>query len=59
TLVYINAGRELAKIESAKDIASPTLIFSFVLLSIFPLVIRKVLTHLRKRREQGSGNGRL
>jgi uncharacterized membrane protein YdjX (TVP38/TMEM64 family) len=57
TMVYVNAGRELAKIESLKDIASPSLILSFVLLSIFPIVIRKTLTWLRKRREQGGDNG--
>lgn len=57
TMVYVNAGRELAKIESLKDIASPSLILSFVLLSIFPIVIKKTLTWLQKRREQGGGNG--
>ena len=57
TMVYVNAGRELAKIESLSDIASPSLILSFVLLSIFPIVIRKTLTWLQKRREQGGGDG--
>ncbi len=57
TMVYVNAGRELAKIESLRDIASPSLVFSFVLLSIFPILIRKTLTFLQKRGTRGGGNG--
>lgn len=57
TMVYVNAGRELARIESLKDIASPTLILSFVLLSIFPLLIKKALALLNRRRSQGGTNG--
>ncbi|MEC8981228.1 MAG: VTT domain-containing protein [SAR324 cluster bacterium] len=43
TLVYINAGSELAKIEAIGDILSPTLIGSFVLLGIFPLLVKKLI----------------
>ena len=49
TLVYINAGSELAKIESLGDILSPTLIGSFVLLGIFPLLVKKILAFIAKR----------
>ena len=52
TLVYINAGSELAKIESLSDILSPTLIGSFVLLGTFPLVVKKMLTFIAKRRRK-------
>ena len=38
TIVYVNAGTQIAKIEQLKDIASPALILSFVLLGIFPLL---------------------
>ena len=44
TLVYINAGSELGKIHSISDILSPTLIGSFVLLGIFPLLVKKSLS---------------
>ena len=50
TLVYINAGSELAKIESLSDILSPTLIGSFVLLGTFPLLVKKMLAFIAKRR---------
>jgi uncharacterized membrane protein YdjX (TVP38/TMEM64 family) len=49
TIIYVNAGRELAKIESLKDIFSPGMIISFALLGIFPLVARKTV-NLYKRR---------
>jgi len=36
TIVYVNAGTEIAKIESLRGILSPGLIVSFTLLGIFP-----------------------
>ena len=50
TLVYINAGSELAKIESLGDILSPTLIGSFVLLGIFPLLVKKIISIIETKR---------
>ena len=43
TIVYVNAGKELAKIESFAGILSPSIIFSFILLGVFPLIIKKVM----------------
>ncbi len=43
TAVFVNAGTELGKIESVSDILSPGLIFSFVLLGIFPLIAKKII----------------
>ena len=43
TLVYVNAGSELGKIQSIDDILSLQLIISFVLLGIFPLLVKKIL----------------
>ena len=51
TLVYINAGSEIAKIESLGEILSPTLIGSFVLLGIFPLFVKKILVFIKKNKE--------
>jgi pyruvate/2-oxoglutarate dehydrogenase complex dihydrolipoamide dehydrogenase (E3) component/uncharacterized membrane protein YdjX (TVP38/TMEM64 family) len=50
TLVYVNAGTQLANIESLSGIVSPGLLFSFVLLGIFPLIAKKVvgLVHRNK-----------
>lgn len=44
TIVYVNAGKELSKIESLSGILSPGLIISFVLLGLFPLIVRKGLS---------------
>ena len=54
TLVYINAGSEIAKIESLGEILSPTLIGSFVLLGTFPLLIKKMLAFIEKRRKKNN-----
>jgi pyruvate/2-oxoglutarate dehydrogenase complex dihydrolipoamide dehydrogenase (E3) component/uncharacterized membrane protein YdjX (TVP38/TMEM64 family) len=50
TIVYINAGTQLAKIESAKGILSPGLIGSFVLLGVFPLVAKKIIDVIKARK---------
>jgi uncharacterized membrane protein YdjX (TVP38/TMEM64 family) len=50
TMVYVNAGKELARIDSLKGILSPGLIVSFALLGIFPIVVKKLLTLYKKRR---------
>ncbi|OCC16019.1 putative membrane protein [Dissulfuribacter thermophilus] len=50
TIVYVNAGTELAKIESLGDIMSPRLIISFALLGLFPLIAKKVLTYIKNKR---------
>ncbi len=43
TVVYVNAGTQLGRLESATDILSPALIGSFVLLGVFPLLAKKSL----------------
>ena len=43
TVVYVNAGTQLAQIESLRGILSPGLIASFTLLGIFPLIAKKVV----------------
>jgi len=50
TIVYVNAGKELAKIESLSGILSPGLIISFAALGIFPLAAKKILSLYRKKR---------
>ena len=49
TFVYVNAGVQLAQIESLKDIISPALLGSFALLAIFPLIAKKVLDWYKAR----------
>ena len=50
TVVYVNAGTQLAKIDSLRGILSPGLIASFVLLGVFPLVAKKIAGAVRARR---------
>lgn len=50
TLVYVNAGTELARIDSPSGILSPGLIGSFLLLAIFPFVARRVLEAVKARK---------
>ncbi len=50
TLVYVNAGTQLAAIDSLHGILSPGLLASFALLGIFPLVAKKSIAIIRRRR---------
>ncbi len=47
TLVFVNAGTQLAKIDSLAGILSPGLIFSFALLGIFPLIAKKIVEMIK------------
>ena len=49
TLVYVNAGTQLARIESVRGIVSPGLLASLVLLGVFPLAARKFIEALQAR----------
>jgi len=51
TIVYVNAGTQLASIDSVGDIASPVLIGSFVALGLLPIASKYALGFLRQRRE--------
>ncbi len=53
TIVYVNAGTQLAKIDSLGSILSPALIASFVLLGIFPLISKKIIDALKARKALG------
>ena len=50
TLVYVNAGTQIAKIESLKGILSPELIISFTLLGIFPLIAKWIVNAIKARK---------
>ncbi|MDD2341934.1 MAG: FAD-dependent oxidoreductase [Tolumonas sp.] len=50
TVVYVNAGTQLAKITGLSDIASPGLLFSFALLGLFPLLVKRFTHFLQQRR---------
>jgi pyruvate/2-oxoglutarate dehydrogenase complex dihydrolipoamide dehydrogenase (E3) component/uncharacterized membrane protein YdjX (TVP38/TMEM64 family) len=50
TAVYVNAGTQLASIQSLRDVASPGLLGAFVLLGLFPLVARAILNFITQRK---------
>ena len=50
TLVYVNAGTQLAQIDSLQGILSPALLGSFVLLGVFPLIAKWIVGLLQKRK---------
>lgn len=50
TVVYVNAGTQIAQIESIDGILSPGLILSFVLLGIFPWLTRQLIRVIKTRR---------
>jgi len=50
TAVYVNAGTQLAAIDSLSDVLSPVLIGSFVLLAVFPWLARWITGIIRTRR---------
>ena len=47
TVVYVNAGTQLAQLDSLSGILSPGLLGSFALLGIFPLIARKLVEIIR------------
>jgi len=50
TVVFVNAGTQLAAISSPSGVLSPGLIGAFVLLGIFPLVAKKIVEAVKARR---------
>ncbi|HMM70678.1 MAG TPA: FAD-dependent oxidoreductase [Rhodocyclaceae bacterium] len=50
TVVYVNAGTQLAQLSSLRGILSPGLIGAFVLLGIFPLLARRLVDGVKARR---------
>jgi pyruvate/2-oxoglutarate dehydrogenase complex dihydrolipoamide dehydrogenase (E3) component/uncharacterized membrane protein YdjX (TVP38/TMEM64 family) len=50
TVVYVNAGTQLARIDSLAGIVSPGLLLSFALLGVFPLIANRIVESVRARR---------
>ncbi|MDE2452141.1 MAG: FAD-dependent oxidoreductase, partial [Burkholderiales bacterium] len=50
TLVYVNAGTQLARIDSLSGIVSPGVLGSLVLLGVFPLMTRKAIDLFQARK---------
>ncbi len=50
TAAYVNAGTQLAGLESLSGIVSPALLLSFAVLGIFPWIARMVVNLLKRRK---------
>jgi len=50
TLVYVDAGTQIARIDSAAGILSPGIIASFVLLGLFPLLAKRLAEYAKARK---------
>jgi len=50
TIVYINAGTQLAKIDSLGGILSLNILFAFALLGLFPLVAKKIMEWMKSKK---------
>lgn len=48
TAVYVNAGTQLATIDTLSDIAKPQLLISFALLGVFPIIAKYALAFLKR-----------
>lgn len=49
TLVYVNAGTQLSKLESLKGILSWDIFLSFALLGLFPLITKRTLEYFKSK----------
>ena len=50
TLVYVNAGQQLGELQSLGGVVSPSLLLSFALLGVFPLIARWIVDALQRRK---------
>ena len=49
--LFVNAGKQISKINSTKDIYSINIILSFVLIGILPILLKKLMYHLKLIKE--------
>lgn len=55
-LIYVNAGGQLARLNSLQDLFSPTLLLALGLLAVFPLLARGAVALLRRGHGDVDGN---
>ncbi len=51
TLIYVNAGTQIAQIENLREILSPSLLLSLTLIGIFPTIAKKIIKTIQKKRK--------
>jgi len=50
TFVYINAGTQLAKIDTLGGILSPNILFAFFLLGLFPIIAKRIMGWVKTKK---------
>ncbi|APG61740.1 pyridine nucleotide-disulfide oxidoreductase [Sphingorhabdus lutea] len=50
TIIFVNAGTQLAQIESTADLITPALLGSFAALAIFPWIAKRIIAYLKGRK---------
>ncbi|MBF0194806.1 MAG: FAD-dependent oxidoreductase [Magnetococcales bacterium] len=50
TIVYVNAGTQIAQLDSLAGILSPELMGSFILLGIFPILAKKIVEWIKAKK---------
>jgi uncharacterized membrane protein YdjX (TVP38/TMEM64 family) len=53
TVVFVNAGRQLARIDSLSGILSPGVLASFAVLGLFPITVKKLLAFYKRKFGKG------
>jgi len=56
TAVYLNAGTQLAQIDSLSGIVSPTVLASFALLGLFPVIAKWIMAKIKASPSTSNGN---
>ncbi|KJY83136.1 dihydrolipoamide dehydrogenase [Vibrio galatheae] len=56
TAVYLNAGTQLAQIDSLSGIVSPTVLASFAILGLFPVITKWLIAKIRTSPSASNGN---
>ncbi|MGF1739863.1 TVP38/TMEM64 family protein [Vibrio profundum] len=56
TAVYLNAGTQLSQIDSLSGIVSPTVLGSFALLGLFPIIAKWIMSKIRTQPKAQNGN---
>mmetsp|Transcript_14162 Transcript_14162/g.30493 ORF Transcript_14162/g.30493 Transcript_14162/m.30493 type:complete len:246 (+) Transcript_14162:147-884(+) len=52
TVVFVDAGTRLAKVDSVRDILSPSVALSFIMIGGLPLILHKIVLFLKSKRKR-------
>jgi hypothetical protein len=50
TMVFLNAGTQLAEITSLSGLISPNILGSLALLGLFPIIAKFIISYVQKKR---------